>query len=154
MKKGILTSNSAGNSGPKAETVTSVAPWMLTVAASSKDRRIIDKVILGSRTLVGASVNSFILKGSFPLIYGKNSSTKCPKYYSTRCETGCLDSNLVRDKIVLCDQPSEVYEADQAGALGAIFYNPEPDYSSDFVSMPTVGLSSTPEPTRTNRCTK
>ncbi|XP_061998353.1 subtilisin-like protease SBT4.4 [Rosa rugosa] len=141
MKKGILTSHSAGNRGPGAGTVTSVAPWMLAVAASSKDRRIIDKAVLGSRTLVGASVNSFILKGSFPLIYGKDASSKCPEYNATNCEDGCLDSNSVRNKIVLCDQPNGVYEADRAGARGTIFYNPIPDDASLF-PMPAVGLRS------------
>lgn len=58
MEKGILTSNSAGNNGPSGATVSSVAPWMLTVAASSMDRRIIDKVVLGDgRTLVVRTVD-------------------------------------------------------------------------------------------------
>ena len=37
MLKGILTSNATGNSGPKAAAALSVAPWLLTVAASSID---------------------------------------------------------------------------------------------------------------------
>lgn len=65
MEKGILTLNSAGNSllilglG----SVASVAPWMMTVAASSTDRRIIDKVILGNgRTFIVSILGScFIL---------------------------------------------------------------------------------------------
>ena len=52
MEKGILTLNSAGNSVPSLGTVTSLAPWMMTVAASSTDRRIIDKVVLGNGTTI------------------------------------------------------------------------------------------------------
>lgn len=39
MKKGILTSCSAGNDGPYTSTVQNVAPWIMTVAASGIDRQ-------------------------------------------------------------------------------------------------------------------
>ncbi|CAK9187889.1 unnamed protein product [Ilex paraguariensis] len=56
MEKGILTSNSAGNNGFSPATTSSVAPWLLSVAASTIDRRIITKVLLGSRmTLIRGS---------------------------------------------------------------------------------------------------
>ncbi|ERN13093.1 hypothetical protein AMTR_s00040p00162360 [Amborella trichopoda] len=48
MKKGILTSNSAGNLGPGPMTVNSVAPWALSVAASTIDRRFATQVVLGN----------------------------------------------------------------------------------------------------------
>ncbi|CAN6561882.1 unnamed protein product [Malus baccata var. baccata] len=57
MKNGILTAQSAGNECPNLGTVSSVAPWILTVAASNTDRRIITKVVLGDGgTLIGSSV--------------------------------------------------------------------------------------------------
>lgn len=126
MEKGILTSNSAGNNGPSGATVSSVAPWMLTVAASSMDRRIIDKVVLGDgRTLVGNSVNTFALNGtSFPLIHGKDVSRNCTEKSAGSCEQGCLDSDLVKGKIVLCNRyTSGVSEAYKVGALGSILTN-------------------------------
>ena len=49
-EKGILTFNSAGNGGPSLGTMLSSAPWLMTVAASSIDRRIMDKVLLGYGT--------------------------------------------------------------------------------------------------------
>ncbi|KAL6275331.1 hypothetical protein ACE6H2_018932 [Prunus campanulata] len=53
LKKGILTSQSAGNMGLKVASVVSVAPWILTVAASSIDRCFTDKVVLANgKTLV------------------------------------------------------------------------------------------------------
>ncbi|XP_009126731.2 subtilisin-like protease SBT4.8 [Brassica rapa] len=72
MVKGILTVNSAGNSGPDPNTVGSVAPWILTVAASTTNREFLTKVVLqNGKTLSGRSVNAFDLKGkNYPLIYG------------------------------------------------------------------------------------
>ncbi|RYR56655.1 hypothetical protein Ahy_A05g022334 isoform B [Arachis hypogaea] len=62
MEKGILTVQSCGNSGPSRGTITSVAPWLLSVAASIMDRRIIDKFSLGNgQTLSGRSINSFAI---------------------------------------------------------------------------------------------
>lgn len=39
MKNGILTVAAAGNDGPKEQTVTNVAPWILTVGASTSTRK-------------------------------------------------------------------------------------------------------------------
>ena len=48
MKKGILTSNAAGNSGPMPSTMGNYAPWLLSVAASTIDRKFVTKVQLGN----------------------------------------------------------------------------------------------------------
>lgn len=48
MKKGILTSCSAGNEGPYTFSVSNVAPWILTVGASSIDRKFTTIVKLGN----------------------------------------------------------------------------------------------------------
>ena len=44
MKRGILTSNSAMNLGPGFYTTTIYPPWILSVAASTIDRKFITKV--------------------------------------------------------------------------------------------------------------
>ena len=59
MEKGILTVQSAGNDGPFPSTVGSVAPWLFSVAASSTDRRIIDKVVLGNGKTLIVSISDF-----------------------------------------------------------------------------------------------
>lgn len=56
MKYGILTSNSAGNSGPFPYTVANSAPWTLTVAASTIDRKFIANVVLGSGKVITVSL--------------------------------------------------------------------------------------------------
>lgn len=55
MRKGILTSNSAGNSGPWPATVSNYAPWTLTVAASTIDRKFIAQVALGNGKVYNVS---------------------------------------------------------------------------------------------------
>lgn len=48
MKRGILVLNSAGNDGPLRYRVGASAPWLLTVAASTIDRKFITEVKLGN----------------------------------------------------------------------------------------------------------
>jgi len=55
MKAGILTSTSAGNAGQTRSTVVNTAPWILTVAASTIDRRIVDRLVIGDREIIEVS---------------------------------------------------------------------------------------------------
>ncbi|XP_024011857.1 subtilisin-like protease SBT4.11 [Eutrema salsugineum] len=123
MSKGILTVNSAGNNGPYKASITSLAPWLLTVAASTTNRVFVTKVVLGDgKTLVGNSVNGFDLKGKkFPLVYGKSaaksaSQAKCAE----DCTPDCLDASLVKGKILVCKR-SFPYVAYSKGAVAGIF---------------------------------
>ncbi|KAJ4846262.1 hypothetical protein Tsubulata_044067 [Turnera subulata] len=122
VAKGILTVQSAGNDGSLGLT-GSVAPWKLSVAASTLNRRFITKIVLGNgKTLVGASLNSFSLNGTkFPLIKGEDAASKqCSQGYARSCMSGCLDSNLVKGKIVICEDSSGGDEAKRSGATGVI----------------------------------
>merc|ERR1712226_808845 len=60
MKRGILTTCSAGNNGPYLYSVQNTAPWILTVGASGMDRqfRTLVKVGNGIKT-AGFSINTF-----------------------------------------------------------------------------------------------
>ncbi|CAH1433380.1 unnamed protein product [Lactuca virosa] len=70
MRKQILTVQSAMNEGPMPQTIGSIAPWILSVAAGSKNPDLITPVRLGNGIAVnGVSVNPFKLKGMYPLIY-------------------------------------------------------------------------------------
>ncbi|KAK8544363.1 hypothetical protein V6N13_056145 [Hibiscus sabdariffa] len=122
-EKGILVVQGAGNSGTRAQMVASVAPWVLTVAASTTDRYFIDKVVLGNgETLTGLSVNSFSLNGTkVPLVYGRQTSTDCNEDAARLCEPDCLNTSLVKNKIVVCDAMYRgLEETHDAGALGSI----------------------------------
>lgn len=61
MKNGILTANSAGNSGPDPRSVSNVAPWTVTVAASTINRRFIAKVALGNGQIFIVSTGFYFI---------------------------------------------------------------------------------------------
>ncbi|XP_048320426.2 cucumisin-like [Ziziphus jujuba] len=108
MKRGILTSNSAGNSGPYPYSVSNFAPWTLTVAASTIDRKFIAKAVLGNGQIFdGLSINSFELNGTtYPLIWGgdaANFSSGSNREISRYCLTGSMNSIEVAGKIVFCE---------------------------------------------------
>lgn len=66
VKNGIVVVCSAGNSGPAAGTVSNVAPWMITVGASTLDREFETMIELRNgmrlkvRTKNAPSINSLI----------------------------------------------------------------------------------------------
>ncbi|KAF4378598.1 hypothetical protein G4B88_023138 [Cannabis sativa] len=142
MEKGILTVHSAGNGGPALGTVASVAPWLMTVAASTTDRRIIDKIVLdkgNGTTIIGKAVNSFTLNGTtFPLVDASNVSDfkKCPDLDPGTCDINCMHSGLVKGKIMLC----EISDAFAAGALGSISIG-ELDDTSFVVPFPASNVN-------------
>ncbi|WCJ20438.1 Subtilisin-like protease SBT4.4 [Euphorbia peplus] len=87
------------------------------------DRRILDKVILGSGTeLIGNSVNSFDLKGqSFPLIKGSDAKlANCSDSDASSCYYMCLNGSLVKGKIVVCTNAGGYLEAFRTGAVGCV----------------------------------
>jgi len=48
MKRGILTSQGANNLGPNPYTTTTPAPWIISVAASTIDRKFFTNLQLGN----------------------------------------------------------------------------------------------------------
>jgi hypothetical protein len=100
VQNGIVVSCSAGNSGPDAYTAVNVAPWILTVGASTIDRNFPADVILGDgRIFSGVSLYSGEPVGDtkYPLVYAKD----CGSRY---CYSGKLDASKVAGKIVICDR--------------------------------------------------
>ncbi|CAN1276740.1 Subtilisin-like protease SBT5.3 [Linum perenne] len=62
VRNGITVVCSAGNSGPYPSSVTNVSPWILTVAASTVDRRFLSNVTLGNgQRFTVSSFNLFFL---------------------------------------------------------------------------------------------
>ncbi|CAL0317527.1 unnamed protein product [Lupinus luteus] len=123
MEKGILTVNSGGNNGPLKRSTVSLAPWLFTVAASSTDRRIVDKISLGNGViLTGQSVNSFTPNGTkVPLVIGEHvSKPNCTGPLAAACYMNCLDPKQVKGKIVLCTSPIALETGLQSGAYGTI----------------------------------
>ncbi|XP_021894467.1 subtilisin-like protease SBT4.13 [Carica papaya] len=143
MAKGIITVQSAGNSGPSSTLVASVAPWILSVAASTIDRSFVNKVVLGNgKTLVGKAVNTFSLNGvKYPLAYGKGViASGCTDDLAERCLVGCLDSGLVKGKIVLCDEIGGYSVVQDAGGLGSLLKAKSSEASSNLFPVPVSAL--------------
>ncbi|CAN6251297.1 unnamed protein product [Urochloa humidicola] len=121
VREGILVSVSAGNSGPREATASNVAPWMLTVGASTIDRTFLAEVLLGDdQTFFGTSLyNGLPRLGPKELVHGGDVG-------SSTCESWSLDSSRVAGKIVVCDAvkigaAAYVGEAvKRAGGAGAI----------------------------------
>ncbi|XP_020210520.2 subtilisin-like protease SBT4.15 [Cajanus cajan] len=128
MQRGILTSCSAGNDGPSTMTVQNVAPWILTVAASSTDRRFSTVVALGDgEKAAGMSINTFTPgKNMYPLISGELASNVSRDGYgnASACDYGSLSKEKVMGKIVYClgtgNQDYVIKELDGAGTIMAV----------------------------------
>ncbi|KAI3455721.1 hypothetical protein Pfo_012384 [Paulownia fortunei] len=143
MQKGILTVQSAGNNGPKPGFIPSVVPWVFTVGASTIDRLFVDKIALGNgQVITGSAIDTFKRDraAAFPLVYGKDVSSKCSELNSQECAAGCLNSSLVKKKIVVCNELVDSTEAYEAGASG-IIKKTQPIYPPFIVPFPESGLT-------------
>ncbi|KAL5211193.1 hypothetical protein ABZP36_022040 [Zizania latifolia] len=104
IRRGIFVSASAGNTGPDLSTAVNLAPWIITVGASSLNRRFPARVVLGNgRTYVGSSLFSGqnTVASLIPLVYGGDAG-------SDICFYGNLSRNIVAGKIVLCEDGGNI----------------------------------------------
>ncbi|XP_020249659.1 subtilisin-like protease SBT1.2 [Asparagus officinalis] len=128
VEKGIMVCASAGNIGPRKSTVSHEAPWILTVGATSTDRRIRVTVKLGNGMILNGEsafqpsgiISSNLLPIVFPGIDGDVASLNCYR--------GSLDDIDVRGKIVLChnEGTNNTEKGDvvkDAGGAGMIIMN-------------------------------
>ncbi|XP_072990472.1 subtilisin-like serine-protease S [Typha latifolia] len=111
VRHGILVVSSAGNSGARS-TVTNLAPWLLTVAASSTDREFTSDIILGDgRRIMGESLNTYKMKTSARIMSASEASGHYfTPYQSSFCLEGSLNKTKARGKIIICHHsgsPSE-----------------------------------------------
>lgn len=124
VQHGVIVTCSAGNSGPKPSSAVNVAPWILTVGASTIDREFPADVVLGNgRIFRGVSLYS-----GDPL-----NSTKLPLVLADECGNrlcapGKLNPSLASGKIVICDRGGgKRIEKGQAvkiaGGVGMILVN-------------------------------
>uniref|UniRef100_A0A0D3ESY9 Subtilisin-like protease n=1 Tax=Oryza barthii TaxID=65489 RepID=A0A0D3ESY9_9ORYZ len=133
--KGVTVVCSASNSGPQPGSVTNVAPWILTVGASTMDRDFPAYVTFGgvtsSMTIKGQSLsNSTLPQGQrYAMINAKNANAaNVPSENSTLCFPGSLDSDKVRGKIVVCTRGVNArvekgLVVKQAGGVGMVLCN-------------------------------
>ncbi|XP_042416368.1 subtilisin-like protease SBT5.6 isoform X2 [Zingiber officinale] len=135
-RRGIVVSCSAGNSGPMLSTVTNLAPWMITVAASSIDRAFDSPVLLGNGvSIMGQTVTPYTLKSSvsYPLIFAGDAVVPgTPANVSGQCLPNSLDAKKVKGKIVTCLRGAGLrvakgLEVKRAGGAAIILGNSVPN---------------------------
>ncbi|GAV68428.1 Peptidase_S8 domain-containing protein/PA domain-containing protein/Inhibitor_I9 domain-containing protein [Cephalotus follicularis] len=106
IMNGIAVIASAGNSGPADSTVSNVAPWLITVGASTMDREFPSYVVLGNKKKYqGQSLSSTVLpeNTSFPLISSVEAKAENASIENARlCQDGTLDPKKTEGKILVC----------------------------------------------------
>lgn len=129
VQNGVLVTCSAGNAGPSSFSVGNIAPWIMTVAASSIDRKFPTRVKLGNgQTFEGESLYSGKRTKQLPLVYAKGAGSAGAEI----CSAGTLSPALVKGKIVVCDRgiTARVGKGEQvvkAGGAGMLLVNTEND---------------------------
>ncbi|XVE79284.1 hypothetical protein DITRI_Ditri14bG0045500 [Diplodiscus trichospermus] len=122
MKKGILTSCSAGNDGPGLKSMANGAPWILTVGASATDRVFRTPIRIGNHmSFLGSSTNTFHPKKEiYPLTSGAEATKQGAKDNYSLCDSTTLDKNKVKGKIVYCNKANKASLIKSMGGIGVI----------------------------------
>ncbi|CAL1375531.1 unnamed protein product [Linum trigynum] len=130
IQKGVFVSCSAGNAGPASASSANEAPWILTVGASTIDRKIKATVLLGNKA--GYDGQSLFQDKKFrhrmlPLVYAGANGRAASRF----CAPGSLNKS-VKGKIVLCERGGEVLriskgqEVKDNGGAAMILMNDQP----------------------------
>ncbi|XP_076935280.1 subtilisin-like serine-protease S [Bidens hawaiensis] len=152
FQKGIVVSASAGNSiFPR--TAANVAPWMITVAASTVDREFPSYVLLGNlKQLKGFGVNTTPDQGKLYSIIsgGVAAASGIPSTNASFCKSNTLDSNSIKGKIVVCmleklndDRKEKAIEVKKGGGAGMIIIDPIGKYVLFQSVIPSVLIGNT-----------
>ncbi|CAJ2632383.1 unnamed protein product [Trifolium pratense] len=152
MRRGVLTSCSAGNDGPRPMSVENVAPWIMTVAATTVDRQFTTLVSFGDgKNVTGLSINTFSPeKNMYPLTSGSLAANLSGDSYGSPsgCDYGTLDRDKVKGRIVYCSggtggQDLTIKEYGGAGTIIALEDEADASYTTvipgAFVDIDTVG---------------
>ncbi|XP_012849317.1 PREDICTED: LOW QUALITY PROTEIN: subtilisin-like protease SBT5.4 [Erythranthe guttata] len=133
VKNGIVVVASAGNSGPTPGSVENVAPWFITVGASTLDRKFQANVQLKNGSIFqGMSLSKPLPEDKmYTLISAAEArAADVSEEDAILCKEKTLDSKKAKGKIVVCLRGENARlekgeEALRAGAAGMILCNDE-----------------------------
>ncbi|KAJ9169895.1 hypothetical protein P3X46_018042 [Hevea brasiliensis] len=146
VKHGIVVICSAGNSGPDEATVSNLAPWQITVGASTQDREFPSYVTLGNNIIYkGESLSAMALPKNkfFPIISAADARTANASVEDALlCEAGTLDPKKAKGKILVClrgvnARVDKGEQASLAGAVGMVLAN-DKDSGNEILADPHV----------------
>ncbi|MGV1009022.1 MAG: S8 family serine peptidase [Dermatophilaceae bacterium] len=142
---GILVSASAGNDGPTSATANHLAPWTMTVAASTQSREFASTL-----TVTGASGATASFDGA-TLTSGVTSPTPIvlaqdipgyDKLCSTELPGGAATGKLVACQRGVVGRVQKGFNVSKGGAAGMILYNqPLADVETDNHFLPAIHLA-------------
>ncbi|XP_051199536.1 subtilisin-like protease SBT5.3 [Lolium perenne] len=154
VKAGITVVCSAGNNGPDFGTVNNLAPWVVTVAASTTDRGFTAYLVFNKTRVGGQSLSETSLRGKmfYPMIVATDAVAPNSTVDDARlCKLETLDAAKVRGKIVVCVkganrriEKGEVVR--RAGGVGMVLVNDEDSGSTvtaDAHILPALHISYT-----------
>ncbi|KAK9683901.1 hypothetical protein RND81_10G173600 [Saponaria officinalis] len=131
VQNGIVVVLSAGNSGPDPGTVSNVAPWMITVGASTMDREFQSFAVLGNgKRFKGASLSPALPdKKLYRLMTGAQAkAANASAADALLCQPNTLDHSKAKGKIVAClrgvnGRVNKGVQVSLAGGAGMILCN-------------------------------
>ncbi|KAK9227843.1 hypothetical protein WN944_020787 [Citrus x changshan-huyou] len=141
--RGILVVASAGNEGNEGS-VTNLAPWMFTIAASSTDRDFTSEIVLGDgANFTGESLSLCKMNASARIISASEAyAGYFTPYQSSYCLESSLNSTKARGKVLVCRHAESSTESKlrksmvvkEAGGVGMILVDePGKDVAIPFV---------------------
>ncbi|XP_015083976.2 subtilisin-like protease SBT1.7 [Solanum pennellii] len=101
-QRGILVSCSAANNGPYESTLSNDAPWIMTVGASTHDRKLKATVTLGNQKVFEgeSAFHPNDHNSAFSPLF--DPSLNATDFDSPYCGTGTLNDPEIKGKIVIC----------------------------------------------------
>ncbi|KAJ1428616.1 Peptidase S8/S53 domain [Sesbania bispinosa] len=157
---GITVVCAGGNSGPGPGTVSNTAPWIITVGASTLDRKFESIVELSNgQVFKGYTLSNAVPEDKlYPLIRADVAKKdEAQDYEAVFCKAGTIDPEKAKGKILVClrgdnERAEKSLVAFEAGAVGMILYNDEytpEDYKNPmaYLHPPKTLLQIKPSPT-------